>query len=98
MTITPQIEEIVKQAQNLDNEQMQSLLWILLNKAKQNSIFSYQHLSIGGTTMYIIIPNKNDRQKDNLTHSGLKLGLLEGKISVPDDFNEPIKDFNEYMY
>ena len=27
-----------------------------------------------------------------------KLGGLEGKISIPDDFNEPLDDLNEYMF
>ena len=27
-----------------------------------------------------------------------KLGGLEGKISIPDDFNEPLDDLKEYMY
>jgi len=26
-----------------------------------------------------------------------KLGLLEGKILVPDDFDEPLDDLKEYM-
>jgi hypothetical protein len=29
----------------------------------------------------------------------LRLGELEGKrYSIPDDFNEPLEDLNEYMY
>ena len=28
---------------------------------------------------------------------GVKLGSLEGKYSLPDDFNDPIDDLNEYM-
>jgi hypothetical protein len=33
------------------------------------------------------------------TSSNLKrvLGGLEGKISVPDDFNEPLEDLKDYM-
>ena len=27
-----------------------------------------------------------------------KLGGLEGKISIPDDFNEPLDDLKEYMF
>ena len=27
-----------------------------------------------------------------------KLGGLEGKISIPDDFNEPLNDLKEYMF
>ncbi len=26
-----------------------------------------------------------------------KLGILKGKILVPDDFDEPLDDLNEYM-
>jgi len=27
-----------------------------------------------------------------------QLGTLAGKISIPDDFDEPLEDLNEYMY
>jgi Protein of unknown function (DUF2281) len=27
-----------------------------------------------------------------------KLGTLAGKLSIPDDFNEPLDDLKEYMY
>jgi hypothetical protein len=27
-----------------------------------------------------------------------KLGTLAGKISIPDDFDEPLDDLKEYMY
>ncbi|MDR6563945.1 MULTISPECIES: DUF2281 domain-containing protein [unclassified Arcicella] len=27
-----------------------------------------------------------------------QLGILAGKISIPDDFDEPLEDLNEYMY
>ncbi|MGI8952414.1 MAG: DUF2281 domain-containing protein [Chitinophagaceae bacterium] len=26
------------------------------------------------------------------------IGSLKGKIAIPNDFNEPLDDFNEYMY
>jgi len=26
------------------------------------------------------------------------LGLWEGEVTVPDDFNEPLEDLKEYMY
>ena len=26
-----------------------------------------------------------------------KLGGLEGKVSIPDDFNEPLEDLKDYM-
>ena len=34
-----------------------------------------------------------DPQKDR----SAAFGFLKGKISVPDNFNEPIDDFKEYM-
>ena len=27
-----------------------------------------------------------------------KLGILKGQYSIPDDFDEPLDDLNEYMY
>ncbi len=30
-------------------------------------------------------------------HRKMTLGLLEGKISISDDFNEPLEDLKEYM-
>ena len=30
--------------------------------------------------------------------SGIVLGGLKGKISIPDDFNEPLDDLKEYMF
>ncbi|SOD81330.1 hypothetical protein [Spirosoma fluviale] len=29
--------------------------------------------------------------------SGVKLGSLEGKYQIPEDFNEPLDDLTEYM-
>ena len=27
-----------------------------------------------------------------------KLGALKGKVTIPDDFNEPLGELNEYMF
>jgi hypothetical protein len=36
--------------------------------------------------------------EDNVTvASKRKLGGLEGKVTLPDDFNEPLDDLKEYM-
>jgi len=37
----------------------------------------------------LFIPNKKNRRA--------AFGCLKGKIYVPDDFNEPLDDFKEYM-
>lgn len=34
---------------------------------------------------------------DSDTPKGVKLGSLEGKYSIPEDFNEPLEDLKEYM-
>jgi hypothetical protein len=28
---------------------------------------------------------------------GVKLGRLEGKLNIPDDFDEPLNELNEYF-
>lgn len=33
----------------------------------------------------------------NNAKKGVKIGSLAGKYSIPDDFNSPIEDLNEYM-
>ncbi len=40
----------------------------------------------------ILFMNDSDTPK-----KGVKLGSLEGKFSIPDDFNEPLNDLKEYM-
>jgi hypothetical protein len=32
-----------------------------------------------------------------ITTKGIKLGSLEGKYNIPDDFNEPLDDLKDYM-
>ena len=57
---------------------------MLLNKAINQQERSLDASSEGST-----VSEKKDR------HSAF--GYLEGKIHVPDDFNEPLDDFKEYM-
>lgn len=30
--------------------------------------------------------------------TAVRIGSLKGKIHVPDDFNDPLDDLNDYMY
>jgi hypothetical protein len=40
-----------------------------------------------------LVPNSiNERTKEKR-----KLGGLKGKVTIPDDFNEPLEDLKEYM-
>ncbi len=34
---------------------------------------------------------------DSTNKTGIRFGSLAGKVSVPDNFNEPLDDLNEYM-
>lgn len=36
-------------------------------------------------------------EKEEKPKQKIKLGLLEGKIKTPDDFNEPLEDLKDYM-
>jgi len=46
------------------------------------------------------IPLKFSSEKSPISKKkdrGIAFGCLKGKIHVPDDFNEPLDDFREYM-
>ena len=36
--------------------------------------------------------------KSILTGGAVRIGSLRGKVTVPDDFNEPLDDLKDYMY
>ncbi len=36
-------------------------------------------------------------KRDVMPRKGVRLGSLAGKHSIPDDFNAPLDDLNEYM-
>lgn len=38
-----------------------------------------------------------ERSKKEKKSDKRPLGLAKGKISIPDDFDEPLEDFKEYM-
>ncbi len=43
----------------------------------------------------------NDKVEEKLVsppQKERKLGVLKGKFSIPDDFDEPLDDLKEYMY
>ena len=46
--------------------------------------------------MFMKSPKKNTVPKS--PKGGIIFGGLKGKISIPDDFNEPLDDLNEYMF
>lgn len=48
------------------------------------------------TTTEVMVTFLTDKKPENL-QSKRKLGGLEGKVTLPDDFNEPIDDLKDYM-
>jgi len=38
------------------------------------------------------------KEPDPSKSGAVALGLWEGQVKVPDDFNEPLDDLKEYMY
>lgn len=44
----------------------------------------------------VIVTFLSEEKKD-LKPAKRKLGGLEGKVNLPDDFNEPLDDFKDYM-
>ncbi|TAE22694.1 MAG: DUF2281 domain-containing protein [Cytophagales bacterium] len=36
--------------------------------------------------------------KPSVSTNVVRFGSLKGKISIPDDFNEPLDDLKDYMY
>ncbi len=39
----------------------------------------------------------DEKEQQSKGKQKIILGLLEGKIDTPDDFNEPLEDLKEYM-
>ena len=65
-------------------------------KDKAQSVFDALGLDMS-TAINMILRNaiyQNEPPKKN-RHAAF--GCLKGKINVPDDFNEPLEDFKEYM-
>ncbi len=48
------------------------------------------------TTTEVIVTFLTDKKAENWQNKR-KLGGLEGKVTLPEDFNEPIDDLKDYM-
>lgn len=102
------VSEILHQIEALDFPEKQNLFWSILHKMGNEQVFSYQSIDISEKLSYVISfpnwnPTKRNWHKENSVaekphKSAIKFDLLKGKITVPDDFNEPLDDFKEYMY
>ncbi len=74
-------------------------------QAIEFSSFLYDSRRIDIPNNIQIKPNQNirvmvlieDQPKEEIKKKR-QLGILKGKISIPDDFDEPLDDLKEYMY
>lgn len=94
--MTPQVADIMQQAENISINEKQNLFWLMLEKFGQENIISYQNIYISDSPSYIIsfkMENAGNIKKKR------KLGVFpEGTFVMSDDFNEPLDDFKEYMH
>lgn len=49
------------------------------------------------TKTEVIVTFLCDEKKENQLSGKRTLGRLKGKISISEDFNEPLEDFKDYM-
>jgi hypothetical protein len=47
--------------------------------------------------VFITFLETGEEYKKPLQKNVIRLGSLKGKIDIPDDFNEPLDDFKDYM-
>ena len=47
-------------------------------------------------TIEVMVTFLTDKKAENFQNKR-KLGGLEGEVTLPEDFNEPIDDFKDYM-
>jgi hypothetical protein len=53
--------------------------------------------AITRSEVIITFLNNIEEHKPKENHKGVRLGSLQGKFNIPDDFNEPLEDLKEYM-
>jgi len=54
----------------------------------------------GRVVVYVIQPQDNSPRilREPIPGKPTLIGLWDGEVTIPDDFNEPLDDLKEYMY
>lgn len=64
----------------------------------QGKIILIEELPVKNTKAEVMVTFLDDEKKELGTgKQKIILGLLEGKIDTPDDFNDPLVDLKDYM-
>lgn len=70
-----------------------------------NGIYEDGHLTLTerppttrrSRVVVLFLDEQKEITQDVASRVGVSLGSLEGKYSIPDDFNEPLDDLNDYV-
>ena len=76
---------------------MQTILSETALLQQYNSFPQELQLAVSSYIELLTVNYEKYIQKNKKKHSKRELGGLEGKINVPDDFNEPLECFKDYM-
>ena len=52
---------------------------------------------IKNSEVIITFLNDTEERQPQQNNKGVRLGSLQGKFSIPDNFNEPLEDLKDYM-
>jgi len=76
---------------------MQTILSETALLQQYNSFPQELQLAVSSYIELLTVNYEKYIQKNKKKHSKRELGGLEGKINVPDNFNEPLECFSDYM-
>lgn len=64
----------------------------------ENGQIQLQEKPVFKTKKKVIVVFEDEEITPLKQESTVRFGLLKGKISLPNDFNDPLDDLNEYMF
>ena len=97
------VEQIIKEAEKLTDEQKQQLIYYFLisnlDKNKKNDLiqFLYQEDIIISKDIVSGNVEKSVKGLNQVKKATPVFGIFKGKLQTPDNFNEPLEDFKDYM-
>ncbi len=64
----------------------------------ENGQIQLQEKPVFKTKKKVIVVFEDEEIAPSKQELTVRFGLLKGKVSLPNDFNEPLDDLNEYMF
>ena len=82
-------QQVIEQAETLSTDEQKNLL----------SYFFLKYLSPSQNNLIQLFHSEHHFPKvENNKNEKPIFGIWKNEISISDDFNEPLEDFNQYMY